>query len=76
MSPLELALTTLAEVTTTELHRTNDSKGMRALKIDAHDGGEIASITRKNIEKKLGKSVITSSNATDFNNKKALIENK
>lgn len=76
MSPLELALTTLAEVTTTELHRTNDSKGMRALKTDAHDGGEIASITRKNIEKKLGKSVITSSNATDFKNQKDLIENK
>lgn len=76
MSPLELALTTLAEVTTTELHRTNDSKGMRALKVDAHDGGEIASITRKNIEKKLGKSVITSSNATDFKNQKDLIENK
>ena len=33
MSPLELALTTLAEVTTTELHRTNDSQGMRALKM-------------------------------------------
>jgi len=76
MSPLELALTTLAEVTTTELHRTNDSKGMRALKIDAHDGGEIASITRKNIEKKLGKSVITSENAIDFKNKNDLIENK
>ena len=30
MSPMELALTTLAEVTTTELHRTNDSHGMRA----------------------------------------------
>lgn len=66
MSPLELALTTLAEVTTTELHRTNDSKGMKALKIDANDGGHIASLTRINIEKKLGKPVITSENAIDF----------
>lgn len=53
MSPLELALTTLAEVTTTELHKTNDSQGMKSLRFDAQEGGEIASITRKNIEKKI-----------------------
>lgn len=75
MSPIELALTTLAEVTTTELHRTNDSQGMRALKNDAGTGGHIASITRKNIEKELGKSVVTSENAIDFMDKKK-IENK
>lgn len=63
MSPLELALTTLAEVTTTELHRTNDSQGMKELIIDAYDGGEIASITRKNIETKIGRPVVTSENA-------------
>ncbi len=70
MSPIELALTTLAEVTTTELHRTNDSQGMKALRIDAQDGGEIASVTRKNIEKKLGKSVVTNQNAIDFKKQK------
>lgn len=75
MSPMELVLTTLAEVTTTELHKTNDSQGMRALKTDAHDGGEIASITRKNIEKKLGKSVVTSDNAINFKEKEK-IDNK
>ncbi len=72
MSPLELALTTLAEVTTTELHRTNDSQGFDELKSDARDGGEIASETRKNIEKKLGKPVVTSQNAIDFQNKKEI----
>lgn len=66
MSPLELALTTLAEVTTTELHRTNDSQGMAELKIDAYDGGEIASETRKNIEKKIGRPVVTEENAINF----------
>lgn len=73
MSPMELALTTLAEVTTTELHKANDSQGMKALKIDAQDGGEIASITRKNIEKKIGKSVVTSKNAINFKTKKEII---
>lgn len=63
MSPLELALTTLAEVTTTELHKTNDSYCLNELKIDAHDGGEIAAITRKNIEEKIGKPVVTKENA-------------
>ena len=76
MSPLELALTTLAEVTTTELHRTNDSQGMDELMIDAHDGGDIASITRKNIEQKIKKSVVTSENAINFQNNKEHIEMK
>lgn len=46
MSPIELALTTLAEVTTIEFHRTNDSQGMDELKVDAYDGGKIAGETR------------------------------
>lgn len=76
MSPMELALTTLAEVTTTELHKNNDSQGMTELKIDAHDGGEVASIARKNIEQRLGRPVITEENAIDFKNKKEIDYNK
>lgn len=73
MSAMELALMTLAEVTTTEIHKTNDSQGMDELKQDAKDSGEIASVTRQNIEAKLGKKVVTSENAKDFrNNKKAI----
>ena len=75
MSPMELALMTLAEVTTTELHRTNDSQGMNALKIDAYDSGEVAKETRLNIEKRIGRKVVTSENALDFTNKRE-IENK
>lgn len=44
---------TLSEVTTTEIHKTNDSHGFVELKQDAQDGGEIASITRHNIEEKI-----------------------
>ncbi len=72
MSAMELALMTLAEVTTTEIHKTNNSQGFNELKKDAQDGGEIASITRKNIEQKIGKSVLTSENANDFRKKKSL----
>lgn len=74
MSPLELALTTLAEVTTTELYKANDSQGINELTIDAHDGGDIASITRKKIEKKIKKPVVTKENAINFQNKKTLIK--
>ena len=75
MSPLELALTTLAEVTTTELHKVNDSQGMRALKNDANTGGSISGNTRRDIEKQIGKKVVTSENSLDFTGKRQ-IENK
>lgn len=71
MSAMELALMTLAEVTTTELHKSNDSQGMNELEKDAKTGGGIAGQTRKNIEKKLGKPVVTKENANDFRKKLA-----
>lgn len=76
MSPVELVLTALGEVTTTELHRARDSQGMNELMTDAYDGGEIASITRKNIETKTGRPVLTSQNAIDFKKENELIQNK
>lgn len=77
MSAMELALMTLAEVTTTELHKNNDSQGMKELQNDANIGGNIAGQTRKNIEKQLGKSVVTSENAKDFRkNRKIKSNNK
>lgn len=74
--PFKLWFATLAEVTTTELHKTNDSQGMDELMIDAHDGGDIASMTRKNIEQKIKKPVVTSENAIDFQNNREHIEIK
>lgn len=75
MSAMELALMTLAEVTTTEIHKTNNSHGVDELQGDAKKGGSIAGITRKNIEKQLGKPVVTSQNANDFR-KNRLFKNK
>ena len=70
MSAMELALMTLAEVTTTELHRTHDSQGFDELESDAKTGGNIAGQTRENIEKQLGKPVVTKENANNFREKK------
>ena len=70
MSAMELALMTLAEVTTTELHKSHDSKGFNELESDAKTGGSIAGQTRENIEKQLGKPVVTKETANDFRKKK------
>ena len=59
MDDLELILTMLGEVTTTRFTKERDSKKFPRLKKDAKDGGEVAGSTRKDIEQKLGKSVVS-----------------
>ena len=62
MDDLELILTMLGEATTTRFTRERDSKEFPKLKEDAKDGGDVAGSTRKDIEKKLGKSIVSSDN--------------
>ncbi len=62
MDDLELVLTMLGEATTTRFTKERDSKEFPTLKKDAKDGGEVAGSTRKDIEQKLGKSVVSSGN--------------
>jgi hypothetical protein len=62
MDEFELLLTSLGEVTTKEIHKNENSMGMKKLKKDANIGGKIAGNTRKEIEKKLGRSIVTSKN--------------
>ncbi len=65
MNELELILTMLGEATTTELSRTRDSKDFSSLKKDAKEGGAISGNTRKEIESKTGKKVVSSENYLD-----------
>jgi len=62
MDDFELILTMLSERTTTEIHRTKDSKGLPMLKDDARVGGQIAGTARKQIERKIGRPVVSKSN--------------
>ena len=62
MTDIELILTMLAEATTTKLHRDRDSKGFKPLKKDAQEGGAVAGSTRRDIEKRSGKPVVTGEN--------------
>ena len=58
----ELIFTMLGERSTTEIHRTEDSKGMMKLQIDAKRGGSIAGGARHALEKEIGRSVVSKKN--------------
>lgn len=62
MTDIELILTMLGEATTTKLHRDRDSQGLEPLKKDAQEGGAVAGSTRRDIEKRSGKPVVTGKN--------------
>ena len=62
MDDIELILTMLGEATTTRFTKDRDSKEFPKLKKDAMDGGDVAGSTRKDIEQKLGKNIISSEN--------------
>ncbi len=62
MNDFELILTMLGGRTTTEIHRTKDSKGLPRLKEDARRGGEVAGTARKQIERRIGRPVVSKNN--------------
>jgi len=63
MTNLELVLNMLAEATTTEISKEKKPKTFKASKKIAWQGGTIAGNTRKEIEEKTGKKVVSSQNA-------------
>src|ERR1035437_1511897 len=62
MDDFELIFTMLGDRSTTEIHRNEDSEGVKKLKADAQAGGGIAGNARKELEKKLGRSVVSEKN--------------
>ena len=72
MDDFELIFTMLGERATTEIHRSKDSRSMPKLKKDAKSGGDIAGNARKELEKKLGRSVVSKKNYLKKDNKKLL----
>ena len=65
MTNIELALNTLAEVATTELSRERNPQGMNESKEAAQAGGQVAKNARQDLERQLGRSVISSEKASD-----------
>ena len=67
MTGLELVLTMLAEATTTEISKKKEPEGFTENLEIARSGGEIAGDTRKAIERRTDKPVISSQNAAQLN---------
>ncbi len=62
MDDFELIFNMLGERATTEIHRTENSTGVQKLKSDAKAGGNIAGGARKQLEKRLKRSIVTKKN--------------
>jgi hypothetical protein len=70
MSNLELVLNMLAEATTTEISKEKNPETFEDSRKIAKQGGTIAGNTRREIESKTGKKVITRQNAKQLSRKK------
>lgn len=63
MTNLELVLTMLAEATTTEISKEKKPETFDENKNVAREGGSVAGNTRKDIESRTGKQIVTKQNA-------------
>jgi len=62
MTDLELIFSMLGEASTTKIARAKDAKGFKENKDAAIEGGNVAGIARKELEKRAGEKVVTSEN--------------
>jgi hypothetical protein len=78
MSDIEGALTDLGEIATRELAKEHKPYGLEQNKKIAKMGGHATKVARDDIEKNLGKSVISSGNALNYQyiDENKQIENK
>ena len=66
MTNLELALNTLAEAATTEISRNRNPQTMKENERVAKSGGKAAKAARDEVEKQIGRSVISRDRASDY----------
>jgi hypothetical protein len=62
MTDWELILTMIGEKATTDITKVKDSHGFDECKDSANEGGQIAGNTRKELEQKIGKSLVSEEN--------------
>lgn len=65
MNDLELIFTMLGEASTTRIARNKDAQGFTENKEAANEGGTVAGVARKELEKRRRQSVVTSENYLD-----------
>ena len=66
MNDLELIFTMLGEASTTRIARNKDSQGFIENKEAANEGGTVAGVARKELEKRSNQPVVTSENYLDM----------
>lgn len=66
MTNVELALNTLAEASAAEISKQQDPKGFQQHAAVAKSGGSVAKAARDQLEKKLGRTVISPTKAKDY----------
>ena len=66
MTNVELALNTLAEASVTEISKQKNPKNFKSHNQVANQGGSVAKAARNQLEKQLGRSVITGEKASDY----------
>ncbi len=66
MSDIEIALADIGELTARELAKKHRPIGLEENRKIAREGGQVASNTRKDIEARLGESVVISDNALNY----------
>ena len=78
MSDIEIALTDLGEIATRELVKKQKPYGLAQNKVIAKLGGHAAKVARDDIEKNLGKSIISNQNNLNYQylDEKLKMENK
>ena len=70
MTDWELILNMVGEKATTDITIAKDTKGLPKLKQTAKEGGDIAKNTRKELEQKIGKSILSKDNYLHLEKKK------
>ncbi len=76
MDDLELIFTMLSEASTTKIARKKDALGFDKNKSAAKEGGTVAGVARKELEKRSGEKVVTSKNYLKETEKLKKLKNK
>ncbi|MFH1431972.1 MAG: hypothetical protein ABIG84_02030 [archaeon] len=62
MTDLELIFSMLGEASTTKIARNKDARGFEENRYAANEGGTVAGIARKELEKRIGEEIVTDEN--------------
>ncbi len=66
MTNMELVLNMLAETSATEISKNKKQKGFKEAENSAIEGGKVARVAREQLERKIGKKVISDKNAKEI----------